>query len=312
MKGLELSRRYYEKYGKPMLETFPEEYRKKIAVGLAGEGSECFGFDDEISQDHDFGPGFCVWMPENIDKKMYRYMVNAYDRLPKVFKGYKRTETEHGAGRIGIMTVESFYKKFIGIEHAPENNLQWLGIPEHFIATAVNGQVFEDNCGDFSNIRDALMAFYPEDVVKKKLAARVAVMAQSGQYNYGRALKRGDIGGAYMACGEFVRAALSAVYLLNKRYMPFYKWAFRGAEELDELKNCVKNLNVLIALEDKGREKEKLIIIEDICCEVAQELKRRNLSFSNGCFLMEHGEEIMKQITDVRLAEMHIMTDCAV
>ena len=54
MKGLELSREYYEKFGKPMLtENFPE-LLDKIAVGLCGSGSECFGFDDELSRDHDF------------------------------------------------------------------------------------------------------------------------------------------------------------------------------------------------------------------------------------------------------------------
>lgn len=44
MKGLELAKRYYEAYGKPMIaEQFPE-YEGRIAVGLAGPGSECFGY----------------------------------------------------------------------------------------------------------------------------------------------------------------------------------------------------------------------------------------------------------------------------
>ena len=66
IKGLDLSREYYENIGKPILmELFPE-YMKKAAVGLVGEGSECFGFDDQISMDHDYGPSFCVWLPRNI------------------------------------------------------------------------------------------------------------------------------------------------------------------------------------------------------------------------------------------------------
>ena len=62
MTGMELAKAYYETYGKRMLaEEFPK-YADRVAVGLAGEGSECFGFDDAISRDHDFGPSFCLWL----------------------------------------------------------------------------------------------------------------------------------------------------------------------------------------------------------------------------------------------------------
>ena len=69
MNGLELSRLYYQQLGRPMLEEKFGEYLPRIAAGLAGEGSECFGFDDDISRDHDFGPGFCIWLnKEDFDK----------------------------------------------------------------------------------------------------------------------------------------------------------------------------------------------------------------------------------------------------
>lgn len=58
MKGMELAKAYYEKYGAGMIESVcGKADAEKIAVGLVGEGSQCFGFDDEISTDHDFGPG---------------------------------------------------------------------------------------------------------------------------------------------------------------------------------------------------------------------------------------------------------------
>ena len=44
MRGLELSRAYYEAFGAPMLqEQFPE-WADRLAVGLVGSGSECFGW----------------------------------------------------------------------------------------------------------------------------------------------------------------------------------------------------------------------------------------------------------------------------
>ena len=64
MQGLELAKRYYEEVGRPMLERDFPELLPRLAAGLVGEGSECLGFDDAISQDHDFGAGFCLWFVE--------------------------------------------------------------------------------------------------------------------------------------------------------------------------------------------------------------------------------------------------------
>ena len=64
MKGLEISKKFYEEYGKPMLEEGFPELMGLIAVGLVGSGSECFGFDDEVSRDHEFEHGFCIFLPD--------------------------------------------------------------------------------------------------------------------------------------------------------------------------------------------------------------------------------------------------------
>ena len=60
MKGIELSRRFFEEYGRKMIEDEFGEQKERICAGLVGHGSECFGFDDELSRDHDFTPGFCL------------------------------------------------------------------------------------------------------------------------------------------------------------------------------------------------------------------------------------------------------------
>lgn len=91
--------------------------------------------------------------------------------------------------------------------------------------------MFEDSLGEFSRIRAALAEYYPEDVRIKKIAARAAGMAQSGQYNYGRCMCRGDTVAASLALNEFVRQAMSMLYLLNRRYAPYYKWMFRGLRD---------------------------------------------------------------------------------
>ena len=64
MNGLELSRAFFEECGRPMLEAQFPDLMPYLAAGLFGSGSECFGYDDDVSRDHDFEPGFCLFLPE--------------------------------------------------------------------------------------------------------------------------------------------------------------------------------------------------------------------------------------------------------
>ena len=56
------NRRFYDQYVVELIHSRFGEYEDRIAVGIAGEGSDCFGYDDEISRDHDFGTGVCLWI----------------------------------------------------------------------------------------------------------------------------------------------------------------------------------------------------------------------------------------------------------
>ncbi|NLA86806.1 MAG: DUF4125 domain-containing protein, partial [Clostridiales bacterium] len=64
MNGMELSRQYFSNVAESLLrQAFPDLF-KRIAAGLVGNGSECFGYDDEISRDHDWGIDFFLWADE--------------------------------------------------------------------------------------------------------------------------------------------------------------------------------------------------------------------------------------------------------
>ncbi len=277
MKGLEISKRYYLEYGKRMIaESFPE-LEKRAAVGLAGEGSECLGFDDEVSRDHDFGPSFCIWLTDEDFEKYYFALARAYSSLPREFLGLTRgTDSPTGGERRGVMRTSDFYMRFLGTPGTPVSLRQWLNIPEHALAAATSGEVFRDELGEFSAVRKTLLAGYPDDVRFKKLAAYFICAAQSGEYNYERCLAHGERGAAQFAIFTFVKNIVAAVYLLNDAYMPFYKWAFRGMPRPATLSDLSDVLEFLISSGSSESEANaKKGIIADVSRLILTETARR-------------------------------------
>lgn len=248
MNGMELAECYYETYGRPMLHGKYPAYEARIAVGLVGEGSECFGFDDQISQDHDFGPGFCLWLEKKDFQEIGSRLQRDYQQLPAMMAGFPaRRDNAMTGHRTGVWETEEFYGHFLGRPGVPESLTDWLSLPGSYLAVATNGKVFRDDTGTFSRIRDTLRQGYPESVRIKKLVARAAVMSQSGQYNYPRCVNRGEAVAAFLAMAEFIRHGMEMIYLLNNRYAPFYKWMHRGLGELEKLGGELQPLFAMLA-----------------------------------------------------------------
>lgn len=307
MKGLALSKLYYEQVGRPALEECFPELLPQMAMGLAGEGSECFGFDDKFSRDHDWGPGFCIWLDRPDYETFGGKIQKVYDSLPAAWADFpSRNVTPEGRGRVGVLCIQDWYKRYTGFSEGPRTLSEWRRVPEAFLATSVNGEVFTDPLGRFTSIRCHLLDCCPEDIRLKKLAARAAVMAQAGQYNYPRCAKRGEHTAAWLALADFAKAAMSMGYLLNRRYAPFYKWMHRGLRELSKLPRLYEQMDTLFRTEHPARVEE---VIEGICLNAAAELRRQGLSDSLDTFLLAHSRELMSRIQDPELRGTHIMED---
>lgn len=287
MKGLELAELYYKEHGAAMMEESFPRLVSRAAVGLSGEGSECLGFDDEVSRDHDFSPSFCIWLTDG-DYEEYSFRLSrAYSALPREFHGVKRDgATPTGGARRGVMRTSDFYRKFLGSPSSPATAEHWLAIPEYALAAATSGKVFRDDLGEFSAVRETLLRGYPDDVKFKKAAAYFITAAQSGEYNYERCLAHGESGAAQLAIFTYVKNILAAIYLLNGRYMPFYKWAFRGAARLPVLSNLTDVLEFLISSGNEPNEANaKRGIIGDVSRAVLTEAHR--LGFTDGAASLE-------------------------
>lgn len=309
MKGLELSEKYFNEYGAKMIDTEFAEFSGRIAAGLVGEGSECFGYDDELSLDHDFEPSFCLFITEEDERKFGFKLERAYAKLPKEFMGFKRQLiSPAGGNRRGVIIIEDFYKKFLGDKNAPDSIKRWLFTPPYMLKTACNGKIFRDPLGEFSKVREVLLKSYPEDIRRKKIAAHVIMMAQSGQYNYARCVSRGETGAAQLAIFEFVKNAISTVYLLNKEYEPYYKWAYRGMRDLPILSDLEMTLSTITELgNSKSQASEKAEIIEDVAKLINDELRTQGLSKATCNNFETHAYSVMDSIKDPEIRSMHVM-----
>ncbi len=311
MKGLEIAEKYYREYGAPMIhEEFPE-LEGIVAVGLCGSGSECMGYDDELSRDHDFEPSFIIFLPpeEVVDRRLAFRLERAYDKLPDEFMGLKRNkDVSFDTGRHGVVRAADFFLSKVG---DPEGDLtleQWMSVSEHYLLEATNGKIFRDDLGLVTDVRKKL-AYFPEDVRLKKLAGALMLAEQASEYNYERLLSRSDTAAAQLAICEYVREVISAIFLLEKKYKPFYKWQFRALVESPRFAPLKEDLESLLTTGNTvGDAVEKRSRIRRINLALIEEIRAQGLSDYDGFHLDSPAYCVNGKIADPSLRNMHIMS----
>lgn len=336
--GLKLARAFWTQMGKPMIAAKYPQYAGRIAAGLVGHGSECYGFDDAYSQDHDFGPRFCLWLTDEDYAAIGEQLEADYEALPRkfsvdaqgrvTFEAHARSDASGafpsaGAGspvtpraqganrRDGVFRIGDFFESITGYHTAPAQTAphEWLMLQESTLAAATNGEVFADPTGLFSKTRQGFKNM-PDDVRLALISKRLGMIAQAGQYNLPRSLKRGDGAAAWLSIHEFVQATASLVFLVNVPmvvgYMPYYKWQFAALRKLSGsmfalLPNVGEQLETVMRLSsaacyggagfgEGGKGAAPAIkkindIVEQIAADIVRELKREHLTTSGETFL---------------------------
>ncbi|PKV05264.1 DUF4037 domain-containing protein [Bifidobacterium pseudolongum] len=313
--GMQLARDYWLAYGKPMLAERYAEFAPRIAVGLVGHGSECYGFDDALSHDHDSGPRFCMWLTADDYARIGEQLQADYESLPAQFHGFARTAATprtQGAGRrSGVFEIGEFFTSITGYPTAPgedEPHL-WMMLDEATLAAATNGRVFADALGAFSKTRQSFKLM-PDDVRLALVSKRLGMIAQAGQYNLPRMLQRGDGAAAWLCISEFANAVSSLVFLINNPvtvgYAPYYKWRFAALRALSaragmRLTGVCAQLEQVLRLASAAcfggagfgeggagaapNVREVQRIVDGICAQIVQALQELGLTTSGEDFL---------------------------
>lgn len=99
-----------------------------------------------------------------------------------------------------------------------------------------------------------------------------------------------------------VNYSMAAVYLLNKRYMPFYKWAHRGIENLPRLSDSYP---LYLRLVQGGGIAE----IEEISSLIIAEIRHQSLCKCESDFLLDHCPDIQSRISLPELRNISLMEE---
>lgn len=291
--GIALSREYYETYGIPMIREQFREYEGRIAAGLAGRGSDCFGYDDELSKDHDWGPDFCMWVTDETYEEIGAALQKAYEALPAEYKGNRRAPRVNGRNRRGVLRISEFYRSLVGTDCYEE--IDWRSVSDASLAAAVNGAVFRDDEGVFTAFRNRLQQGYPENIFYLKLAEACAKYAQAAEYNFERMLKRGDELTARIFGWDGIREAMRIQLYLDGKYPPHDKWLHRSLKESGESRGVLDLLEEIAKLlaapvSDGAVLKEKL---DGLGALFARELYGRDIISDIDSYLDAHSEELI-------------------
>jgi hypothetical protein len=235
MKGLELSRLFYQEVVKPILaDRFPGVI---YSAALLGPGSEVLGFDTPQSMDHDWGPRLMLFLTEADHETCRGRMDQALrEELPCEFRGCPIDMARGDVGpaeadgdlvnhSVGFFTVRRFFRHVLNLDPDEDKALRavdWLTFPEQRLRSIVSGRVFHDGLGRLEPIR-ARLRYYPHDVWLYLLTAQWRRIAQEEAF-MGRCGQVGDELGSRLVAARLVRDLMRLCFLMERQYAPYIKW----------------------------------------------------------------------------------------
>lgn len=310
----EKNRRFYEMYVAELIHERFSEYEDRIAVGIAGEGSDCLGYDDAISRDHDFGTGVCLWLTDEDMARFGQALSEAYNEL--VDSAERSYLTKRLRERRGVMTIHDFYSNILRIDCDTEGcrmtEDEWYRLDHSCLKTATNGEIFRDDLGTFTAFRKYLLNYYPDRVWRLRIAEQLHEYASSFQVNYARCMTRGDTVAAELCRAKGIQAAMELFFLLRREYPPYYKWTYRALSDLD--KEGIFSGKIRETAEEHIRPeawegtryhpnrlnyKDRIVSLsEEIASEIEQMLVEKGLIRRRGRYLELHVDEVLSDLSD--------------
>ena len=222
VQGLALSRTYFVELVSPVLrQEFPN---LGYAAARLGTGSDVLGLDDEMSRDHDWGLRLQLFVGE---RDVDRVSVTLDQQLPQRFRGFPIRFGMSGDPtervRIDVSTLDRFAQEDLGFDPRRDPSpYDWLSLTGQAALEVTAGEVFRDDAGDLTALREALV-WWPDDLWRylvacdwQRLDQELPLMQRAGD--------GGDDLGSRVIAGRLVDVAMHLGFLLCRQWAPYFKW----------------------------------------------------------------------------------------
>lgn len=251
--GAQLSRSYFERVVRPLVETrWPG---LPYAAARLGSGSDVLGLDDAMSRDHDWGLRLDLLVPAEIVPSVDGHLA---EHLPKTFAGhpvrFATTWDPAVRHRVQVQTARDLAVMRLGLDPTADlTPADWLSLTGQAVLEVAGGVVFADHSGELDGIRRRL-EWYPDDVWRHVVATDWARLAQELPF-VGRTGERGDEVGSRVVAARLVGVALHLGHLLERRWPPYAKWLGTSFAGLARAGTSTGPLHAALAAGDwRGRE----------------------------------------------------------
>jgi hypothetical protein len=94
------------------------------------------------------------------------------------------------------------------------------------------------------------------------------------------------------------------MFLLNRRYTPYYKWMYRALGTLPMQGETIND--AIVELMVSSDPQTKLPIVEKICTTIIDMLREQGLTDSSSDFLLDHGPQVQSRIRDSAIRERNV------
>jgi hypothetical protein len=235
----------------------------RYSAGLIAHGSEVLGFDDEVSQDHHWGPRVMLFFgADDLAARGAKIRDYLAETLPYEYGGFPTNFSSPDPDdsgvqllapitdgpvnhRVELLELRSFLAAYIGIRDITElTEHDWLTLPEQKLCSLVCGEVFHDGLAAPGGSRPVgsrpgvppdsagagllswlreHLAYYPVNVWYYQMAAGWARIGQE-EHLMGRAGSVGDEVGSALIGARIVQTLMRLCFLIERTYAPYAKW----------------------------------------------------------------------------------------